>query len=168
MGNSTWPPSLTMGHPPEIAVENSRASDAWIADVRQNSAVAVRDAPMRSAGVLTERFYSGQRDGQMTFRDGVGGAKTRLLERHLLSPNKRGGERLTRPSDRSGRAEIALTLLADALGDEGRAVETHEYFSRRVVALFPQRWTITRSRVLAYVDLIEHEKRAGLADRHSA
>jgi hypothetical protein len=29
-----------------------------------------------------------------------------------------------------------------------------------VVALFPERWTITRSRVLAYVDLIELEKRA--------
>ena len=121
-----------------------------------------------SASVLTERFYSGQRDGQVTFRDGVDGAKTRLLERRLLLLNKRREERLTQPSDGSARAQIALTLLADALGDEGRAVETHQYFSRRVVALFPQRWTITRSRVLAYVDLIEYEKRAGLADQYSA
>jgi hypothetical protein len=37
----------------------------------------------------------------------------------------------------SGRAEIALTLLADALGDEARAMAMHETFSRRVVALFP-------------------------------
>jgi hypothetical protein len=42
-------------------------------------------------------------------------------------------------------------------------METHEYFSRRVVALFPERWTISSSRVLAYVDMIEHEKRTGLA-----
>jgi hypothetical protein len=32
-----------------------------------------------------------------------------------------------------------------------------------VVALFPERWTITRSRVRSYVDLIEREKLANLA-----
>ena len=49
------------------------------------------------------------------------------------------------------------------LGDEARAIEIHKYFSRRVVALFPERWTITRSRVRSYVDLIEREKLANLA-----
>ena len=38
-------------------------------------------------------------------------------------------------------------------------MEAHEYFSRRVVTLFPQRWTITRSRILAYVDMFELENR---------
>jgi hypothetical protein len=76
------------------------------------------------ASVLIERFYSGQRDGQVTFRDGVGGAKTRLLERRLLLLNKRRVDRLTQPSDGSGRAQIALTLLVDALGDEGRGRNT--------------------------------------------
>jgi hypothetical protein len=50
-----------------------------------------------------------------------------------------------RAGDASGRAQIALTLLADALGDEVRAMAMHETFSRRVVALFPERWTISRT-----------------------
>jgi hypothetical protein len=74
-----------------------------------------------------------------------------------------GENGLAQPGDRSGPAQIALTLLTDAVGDQARAMETHEYFSRRVVALFPERWTISSSRVLAYVDMIEHEKRTGLA-----
>jgi hypothetical protein len=52
-----------------------------------------------------------------------------------------------------------MALLADALGNEARALETHEVFSRRVVALFPERWTISRSRVLSYLSLIEFERR---------
>jgi hypothetical protein len=108
---------------------------------------------------LTERFYSGQRDGQVTVRDGIGGAKKRPLEpRFVLLKHEEKG--FARPRDGSGSAQIALTLLADALGDEAYAIETHEYFSRRVVALFPERWTISRSRVLAYVNMIELEKRA--------
>ena len=59
-------------------------------------------------------------------------------------------------------SQIALTILEDALGDQASALKTHEYFSRRVGAQFPERWTISRSRVLAYVNMIEHEQRAGL------
>jgi len=111
---------------------------------------------------LTERFYSGQRDGQVTFRDGIGGAKKHPLEpRFVLLKHEL--QKMTRPNDGSRRSQLALTLLRDALGDEARAIEIHKYFSRRVVALFPERWTITRSRVLSYVDLIEHEKPANLA-----
>jgi hypothetical protein len=44
-------------------------------------------------------------------------------------------------------------------------MRTYEYFSRRVVAQFPERWTITRSRVLAYVNMIESEKSAGFGAR---
>ena len=145
---------------PEIAVEKSGLNDAWLTSDRQN--VADPQLPMlqaRTRGrILTERFYSGQRDGQVTIRDGIGSAQKRLLEpRSVLF--KHGEKGSTLPGDASAR-QIALTLLADALGDEVRAIETHEYFSRRVIALFPERWTITRSRVLAYVDMIEREKPA--------
>jgi hypothetical protein len=105
----------------------------------------------REVRILTERFYSGGRDGQVSVRDGVSGTKKRLLEPHSVSFEH---------AEVSGPAQIALTLLADALGDEAHATETHKYFSRRVVALFPERCTISRSRVLAYVNMIEHEKRA--------
>ena len=120
------------------------------------------DEQEREAGILSERFYSGQRDGQVTVRDGVGGTK-----RLPLVPGarlfKQGEKGLSRPDSAPQCMQIALTLLADALADETYARETHEYFSRRVVALFPERWTITRSRVLAYVNMIEQEKRAGVA-----
>jgi hypothetical protein len=108
----------------------------------------------RKAGILTERFYFGQRDGQVTVREGNDGAKRPLPPRSVLLKHRTEG---------SEHAQIALKLLADALGDEARAIATHEYFSRRVVSHFPERWTITRSRVLAHVNMIEHEKRADLA-----
>jgi len=103
---------------------------------------------------LVERFYLGQRDGQVTVREGNGGARRPLPPRSVLLKHR---------ADGSEHAQIALTLLADALGDEARAIATHEYFSRRVVARFPERWAITRSRVLAYVEMLEFEKRADLA-----
>lgn len=109
---------------------------------------------------MTERFYSGRRDGQVTVREGFRGAEKRPLEpRSVLF--KRGEKGFASPGD--GSAQIALTILADALGDEASALKTHEYFSRRVVAQFPDRWTISRTRVLAYVNMIEREKHAGLA-----
>lgn len=108
---------------------------------------------------MTERFYSGQGDNQVKVRDGIGGTQKRPLE-PSFALLKHGTDGPVRLGD--GRAQMALALLADALGDEARAIKTHEYFSRRVVTLFPARWTITRSRVLAYVDMIEHEKRANL------
>ena len=82
---------------------------------------------------MTERFYSGRRDGQVTVRDGIPAANTRPLPPHavLFKHDEKG---LTRIGDGSGRAEIALTLLADVLGDEARAMAMHETFSRRVVA----------------------------------
>jgi hypothetical protein len=93
-------------------------------------------------------------------RDGVGGAKRRPLEpRSILFKHRENG--FARTGRGSECAHIALAILADALGDEAYAIKAHEYFGRRVVALFPERWTISRSRVLAYVNMIEHEKRVG-------
>jgi hypothetical protein len=59
----------------------------------------------------------------------------------------------------SGPSRLALALLADALDDDARALQLYLRFSCRVVAIFPQRWTITRSRILAHVDLIEDQVR---------
>jgi hypothetical protein len=66
-----------------------------------------------------------------------------------------------------GVRKLLLHCSQTLFGDETRAIETFEYFSRRAVALCPPRWTITRSRVVAYVDIIEHEERAGVAPDHS-
>ncbi len=114
---------------------------------------------------MTERFYSGQQDGQVMFRDGSGGGKKHPLEpRFVLLKHEL--QKTTPPNEGYMRSQLALTLLVDVLGDEARAIEIHKYFSHRVVALFPQRWTITRSRVLSYVALIELEKPANLVAKH--
>jgi hypothetical protein len=105
---------------------------------------------------MTERYYSGERDGIVTVRDAGGdGAKRPLQCRfdHRKYITGRAGEN-------SNDTRLALTLLGDALDDEGRAVEAHEHFARRVISLLPPRFTISRSRVLAYVNTMEQEKRA--------
>jgi len=110
---------------------------------------------------LAERFYSYGSEGELTARDGAGGRKRRLLEPRavlskLIVDSPRGAD--------SASSRIAVTLLADALGDEQRALQTQEYFCNRVMSLLPARWTMTRSRVHAYVELMEPAKRANLLD----
>ena len=54
-------------------------------------------------------------------------------------------------------ADLALSILANALGDVERALELHQAFMRDVVARWPrpldqdgEQWRITRSEVLAW------------------
>jgi len=87
---------------------------------------------------VVERFYSGEPGGQVTVRDDftiTDGKPKRSLDHQ---PD-----------------QLALALLADALGDDDRALQFHQDFNRRVVSIFPARWTITRSRIIAYVNMIE-------------
>lgn len=106
-------------------------------------------------GLDSERFYSGEAGGQVVVHEG---AKKRPLDprfdlrRH--SPAGFGGGYAG-----SGPSQLGLALLADALDDDARALQLYLRFSCRVVAIFPQRWTITRSRILAHVDLIEDQVR---------
>jgi hypothetical protein len=59
----------------------------------------------------------------------------------------------------SGPAQLALALLADALGDDDLAVRLHQAFKFRVVACWPEgeRWWITTEQIAAVVNLIEQE-----------
>jgi hypothetical protein len=107
---------------------------------------------------VTERFYSGRPDGQVTVRGGVNDAtKSPLEPRCVLFKHREKGA--ARTGHGAECAQIALAILTDALGDDDCAVTAHEHFGRRVVELFPDRWTISRSRVLAYINMIEREKR---------
>src|SRR5262249_52831709 len=60
-------------------------------------------------------------------------------------------------TSKAGR-RLALALLADALGDDERARDLAEVFSRRVIAILPERWTMTRERILSYADLVARQK----------
>lgn len=52
----------------------------------------------------------------------------------------------------SGPAQCALAILADALGDDRRAVELHQAFKRECIALLSQtrRWVMNQDDVLAW------------------
>jgi hypothetical protein len=58
-------------------------------------------------------------------------------------------------SDSAGAAQLSLALLADALGNDARAQSIHQKFKSRVVVDLPERWTMTRSRILAHAKMIE-------------
>lgn len=101
---------------------------------------------------MAEMFYSGEQAGQVTVRKGE---TKRLLDPrfdlHKYSP----------PAFAWGKgdivsAQLSLALLADALLDDARALQLHHHFNRRVVPLLPVRWTLTRSRILDYAEMIEH------------
>src|SRR6202171_5784905 len=59
----------------------------------------------------------------------------------------------------SGPAQLALALLADALGDDDRAVRLHQAFKFKVVACWPEgeRWWITADQIAAVVKAIKQE-----------
>ena len=99
---------------------------------------------------MAERFYSRELGGQVTAREGA--SKRPLARRFDLRKHSPPG--LARGDN---AVQLALALLADALDNDERAIQLHEDFNRRVVTLFPKRWTITRSRILAYLDAIEND-----------
>ena len=101
---------------------------------------------------MVERFYCGDAPRQVTFREGAN--RQPLEPRFDLRNNSSTGFGWGE-ADAGSAQQLALALLADALGNDARALSVHQEFSRRVIPLFPKRWTISRSRILAYVDRIE-------------
>jgi hypothetical protein len=103
---------------------------------------------------MVERFYCGEAPRHVTFRESAERQPLELrfdLRKHS-STGFGWGE-----GDAGSAQQLALALLADALRNDARALNVHQEFSRRVIPLLPGRWTISRSRILAYVDRIEAE-----------
>ncbi len=100
---------------------------------------------------LKERFYASGLDGQVTVRDVT--ADKRLLDcrtdLHDYSTKFEWGR------DSEGAAQLSVALLADALGDDGRAQLLHRNFKSRVIVDLPERWTMSRSRILAHATMLE-------------
>ncbi len=51
-----------------------------------------------------------------------------------------------------------MALLKDALEDDKRAAELADFFNARVISILPERWTMTRERILSYTEMMEREK----------
>jgi hypothetical protein len=98
-----------------------------------------------------ERFYSGKASGEVMVREGD-------LIRTLEPRPGSGGEQprsFTWGRNETGAAQLAFALLADALRDDGEAKRLQQNFRHRVIANFPDRWTITRTRILAHVRMMK-------------
>jgi len=115
--------------------------------------------PARVHGFV-ERFYSGEATGhQVSVREG--GERFPLALRADL--RQHSSAFAWGLSVDPGCAQLALALLADALGDDARAMRLQEAFRLRLVELLPERWTMTRSRILAHVKLLEYQMGASAA-----
>lgn len=99
-----------------------------------------------------ERFYSGKGSGEVTVREGD---LTRVLE---LRPRSSAEEPtpFTWGRNETGAAELAFALLADALCDDTEAMRLRQEFRNRVITNFPDRWTISRTRILAHVRMMRY------------
>jgi hypothetical protein len=57
----------------------------------------------------------------------------------------------------SGPAQLALALIADATGDDAKAIKLHQLFKFRLIANLPDKWTLSREQVLAALEAVERE-----------
>ena len=102
---------------------------------------------------IVERLYCGKLSGEVTVREGD---LTRALEpRH--GSNGQEPMSFTWGRNETGATELAFALLADALCDDAEARRLHQNFRHRVIANLPDRWTITRTRILAHVRMMKHQ-----------
>jgi uncharacterized protein DUF6166 len=99
---------------------------------------------------LKERFYSGGLNGRVTVREAA--AKRPLDNRSDLRDYSTMFEW---GRDSAGAAQLSLALLADALDNDARAQLLHQHFKNRVILDLPERWTMTRSRILAHAKMLE-------------
>jgi hypothetical protein len=101
---------------------------------------------------MAERFYSGRED-HVSIREG---AQSLPLNARLdLDPEGQTVLKWGRANSKGKR--LAIALLADALSDDRVAVHLAEAFTARVVAMLPERWTMSRTRILSFVEIIKRE-----------
>jgi hypothetical protein len=104
-----------------------------------------------------ERFYCGKASGEVTIREG--GSTRRLQPR----PDASGAapRPFTWGRDETGATQLAFALLADALCDDAEATQLQQNFRHRVITNFPDRWTITRTRIIAHVHMMKYRSGGG-------
>jgi len=109
---------------------------------------------------MTEIYYHGWRDksGKANVRrvNGNGKRQAPLRPRRDLDCHSWGFEW---GYAGSGPAQLALAILADALGDDKLALRLHQRFKFRVISALPQsqEWRLSLSDVLTHVEAITRE-----------
>ena len=115
----------------------------------------------RHSAPVTERFYSGHKgDGVFIREDG----QSRPLDPRYDLGN--GQAAFAWGIASPGGRQLALALLADALDDSEHAIEYADAFTQRVVSILPDRWTMSRARVLSYVNVLMRDSGTRPAGPH--
>lgn len=156
------------GHPTNLAVgpaHTSRLKDAanngltrqnvsgaliWVVAFCECMMAEFPDTTWAIPFALKERVYSSGSGLQVTVREGT--------ERWPLDARMDLHDYATTfdwGRDSAGAIQLSLALLADALDNDARARFLHQKFKSRVIVDLPERWTLTRSRILAHAKLFE-------------
>jgi uncharacterized protein DUF6166 len=110
------------------------------------------------ASAANEIFYSGDQFDRVTVREGQA--------RRPLNPGSNMGRSLgldgAGPETGKLSDGLCYALLADALDNDARALRLHHAFRHRVGSILPDRWTLSRSRIRAYADMIEQDQDVGI------
>jgi hypothetical protein len=99
---------------------------------------------------VATRLYFGRREGVVVRENGA----SRPLKQ--LDPN--GQSNFNWGSAGPAGKPLALALLTDALEDEKRASELADTFNARVISILPERWVLTRERVLSHTRVMAREQ----------
>jgi hypothetical protein len=102
---------------------------------------------------LAARLYSGGKEGVVVRENG----KSRPLNPHV-EPNRDRRHSFSWGSTNPEGKLLAMALLKDALEDDNRAYELADVFAARVISILPERWTMTRQRIVSYADVMALEK----------
>ena len=100
---------------------------------------------------VATRLYFGRKEGVVVREKGTS---------KLLHPqaNPDGQDYFSWGSESPAGKRLAMALLCDALEDEKRASELADIFNARVISILPERWTLTRERILSYTDIMAREQ----------
>jgi hypothetical protein len=101
---------------------------------------------------MAERFYSGRKDRVLVREN----EQWRPLDPRL-DLDRNGQTRFTWGRENVAGNRLAVALLADALDDDKTAVGLAGAFTARVIVMLPQRWTMSRARVLSFVEIIRRQ-----------
>jgi hypothetical protein len=98
------------------------------------------------------RIYTGREDGVV-----VREADSSRPLGEQAYPDRKGQKESSWGCQSLTGRKLALALLADALEDGERASDLADSFTRRVVSILPERWTMTQARIISYAELIDRQ-----------
>lgn len=100
---------------------------------------------------VATRLYFGRKEGVVVRENGT----SRPLAPQVDTD---GQGNFSWGSESPAGKRLAMALLKDALEDEKRASELADIFNARVISILPERWTLTRERILSHTQVMAREQ----------